>query len=169
MKYFFNLSQHGSDLTQTTMQTMTTPTNYWTATALNVAKPIYIQDDCGVKHRVNPENEMILIPCEPYCTACGYPPNICDEYFTKCTGTTLGSWFDEEKGKWIEESEPVKTPQQEEEERWNQHKFGLCPMCKIGIDDKSEFTFNYTTGTPSYGTLMCWDCHAKLTTHQKSF
>ena len=40
------------------------------------------------------------------------------------------------------------------------HKFGLCPMCKIGLDDKSEFTFNYADGSER-GTMMCWDCDAK--------
>ena len=41
------------------------------------------------------------------------------------------------------------------------HKFGLCPMCKIGLDDKSEFTFNYANGSEN-GIMMCWDCDAKL-------
>ena len=41
------------------------------------------------------------------------------------------------------------------------HKYGLCPMCKIGLDDKSEFTFNYQKGGEN-GIMMCWDCDAKL-------
>ena len=55
-----------------------------------------------------------------------------------------------------------KEQEQDEEERWNQHKFGLCPICKIGLDDKSEFTFNYTTNGDDNGTMMCFDCDAKL-------
>jgi hypothetical protein len=54
-----------------------------------------------------------------------------------------------------------KTPEQEEEERWNQHKYGLCPLCKIGLDDKSEFTFNYTHNKEN-GAMMCFDCDAKV-------
>ena len=53
-----------------------------------------------------------------------------------------------------------KEQEQDEEERWNQHKFGLCPLCKIGLDDKSEFTLNYANGPQ--GAFMCWDCDAKL-------
>jgi hypothetical protein len=55
-----------------------------------------------------------------------------------------------------------KEQEQDEEERWNQYKFGLCPLCKIGLDDKSEFTFNYTTNGDDNGTMMCFDCDAKL-------
>jgi hypothetical protein len=53
------------------------------------------------------------------------------------------------------------TQEEEEAERWNQHKFGLCPICKVGLDDKSELAFNYANGSEN-GTMMCWDCDAKL-------
>jgi hypothetical protein len=54
-----------------------------------------------------------------------------------------------------------KEQEQDEEERWNQHKYGLCPICKIGLDDKSEFTFNYTHNKEN-GAMMCFDCDAKV-------
>ena len=59
-----------------------------------------------------------------------------------------------------------KEQEQDEEERWNQHKFGLCPICKIGLDDKSEFTFNYTHNKEN-GTMMCWDCDKKECSSQQ--
>jgi hypothetical protein len=54
-----------------------------------------------------------------------------------------------------------KTPEQEEEERWNQHKFGLCPLCKKGLDDRADFTFNYTRNKEN-GTMICFDCDTKV-------
>ena len=54
-----------------------------------------------------------------------------------------------------------KEQEQDEEERWNQYKFGLCPICKIGLDDKSEFIFNYTRNKEN-GTMMCFDCDTKV-------
>jgi hypothetical protein len=39
--------------------------------------------------------------------------------------------------------------------RRKQHKFGLCPICKIGLDDNSEFTFNY-----DLGIILCDNCAA---------
>ena len=144
-----------------TMATTTTlSSNYWTATAHHVMPTAvqqqdskYVYDDCGIKLRINPEDANELQPCEPWCTSCGYPPHICDPYFTKCTGTKLGHWIDEEA-----EAE-AEAAAAEEEERWNLHKYGLCPICKIGLDDKSEFTINYTQST--CGTIMCCDCDDK--------
>ena len=49
----------------------------------------------------------------------------------------------------------------EEEERWDQHQFGLCTICKKGLDDRADFTFNYTRNKEN-GTMMCFDCDAKL-------
>ena len=54
-----------------------------------------------------------------------------------------------------------KEQEQDEEERWNQHKFGLCPICKIGLDDRADFTFNYTRNKEN-GSMMCFDCDAKI-------
>ena len=51
--------------------------------------------------------------------------------------------------------------QEEEEARWNQHKYGLCPICKVGLDDRADFTFNYNNGSEC-GTMMCFDCDANL-------
>ena len=48
----------------------------------------------------------------------------------------------------------------EEEARWNQHKFGLCPICKIGLDDRADFTFNYKIDLKN-GVMMCHDCSDK--------
>ena len=56
---------------------------------------------------------------------------------------------------------PFQQQEHEEEARWNQHKYGLCPICKTGLDDKADFTFNYASGTEN-GIMMCFDCDAKL-------
>jgi hypothetical protein len=155
----------------------TISSNYWTATAQHVMpattsavqqqQPEYFYDDCGVKCRINPHDETNWQPCEPWCTSCGYPPHICDEYFTRCTGTKIGGWFNEEQGEWMEtehsranQLQQEEDKQREEEERWNQHKYGLCPICNVGLDDKSDFTLNYANGPQ--GAFMCWDCDAKL-------
>ena len=146
--------QEPNDTMATTMSS-----NYWTATAHHVMPTAvlqqqskYVYDDCGIKHRINPEDANELQPCEPWCTSCGYPPHICDEYYTRCTGTKLGHWIDEE-------AEAAEAAEAAEEERWNLYKYGLCTICKIGLDDKSEFTINYAPST--YGALMCWDCDDK--------
>ena len=144
-----------------THQTMATTisSNYWTATAHHVMPTAvqqeqskYVYDECGIKYRINPKNENELQPCEPWCTSCGYPPHICDPYFTRCTRTKIGHWIDEAEEKKQEEEE-------EEEERANLYKYGLCTICKIGLDDKSEFVINFAPST--YGAIMCCDCDAK--------
>ena len=75
---------------------------------------IYFRDTNGVKMRVDrnpttrqfasdfPNDDEALIMCEPWCTSCGHSPHMCHEYFTRCTGTKLGRWFDEEQGVWNE-------------------------------------------------------------------
>jgi hypothetical protein len=149
---------------KSTMAT-TLASNYWTAMAFFAMHQLreeegtkkYTKDDCGVKCFVTADRPNDMVPVEPYCANCGYPPQICEPYFTRCTGTKLGRWFNEAEGKWIEAE---KSPEEEEAERWNQHKFGLCPICKVGLDDKSEFTFNYANGSEN-GTMMCWGCDAK--------
>lgn len=155
-----------------TMATMAS--NYWTAMAIEATgipyqeekKQEYGYDDCGVKCRINTgNNEDDWQPCQPWCMTCGYPPHICDEYTTRCTGTKIGRWFNEEKGEWIE-AEPLTAEEQEEEDRWNQHKYGLCHICKVGLDDKSEFTFKYANGGGN-GIMMCCDCDEKLKLQQQ--
>ena len=147
----------------------------------------YVFDKCGIKNRVNPEDETTTIPCEPWCTSCGYPPHICDPYWTKCARTKIGRWFDEAQDRWIEaepimtqeqkealdrwiEAEPNKTPEQEEKEeekdRWSQHKYGLCPGCKVGLDDRADFRCSYVNGTDN-GIIMCWDCYEKERSSQQ--
>jgi hypothetical protein len=149
----------------------TVSSNYWTATAQEVALATvkYVYDICGVKCRVNPEDETKCTICEPWCTSCGYPPHICDSYWTKCTGTKIGRWFNEEEDRWIE-AEPDKTPEQEEKKeekaRWSQHKFGLCPGCKVGLDDRADFRCSYVNGTDN-GIIMCWDCYEKENSNQQ--
>ena len=148
--------------------------NYWTAMAfettipLQEKKPEYFYDDCGIKCRTIPGDETSWQPCEPFCVNCGYPPFMCENYYTRCTGTKVGSWFNEEKGEWVEtEYSQAKQKQEEEdrkreeEERWNKHKFGLCPICNVGLDDRADFTFNYANGSEN-GVMMCWDCDDKL-------
>ena len=71
--------------------------------------------------------------------------------------TTLASDYWTATARHVMQAPPT---QEEEAERWNQHKYGLCPMCKVGLDDKSEFTFNYANGSEN-GTMMCWGCDAK--------
>ena len=58
--------------------------------------------------------------------------------------------------------EPEITPEQEEEARWNQHQFGLCTMCKVGLDDRADFTFFYTSHGDEDGCIVCFDCEDKL-------
>jgi len=157
---------------ESTMAT-TMASNYWTAMALETSvTPLqqkkqqeYGYDCCGVKCRINMENkEDDWQPCQPWCMTCGYPPHICDEYYTGCTQTKVGRWFNEEKGEWIE-AEPLTPEEQEEEDRWNQHKFGVCLVCNVGLDDKSDFTFNYANGGEN-GIMVCWGCEEKLNQQQ---
>ena len=92
------------------MATTAISSNYWTATAHHVQQhqdPKYVYDDCGIKHRINPEDANDLQPCEPWCTSCGYPPHICDPYFTRCTGTKLGHWEAQPKGDATSEETPM--------------------------------------------------------------
>ena len=72
--------------------------------------------------------------------------------------TTLASDYWTATARHVMQAPP--TQEEEEAERWNQHKYGLCPICKVGLDDKSEFTFNYANGSEN-GTMMCWGCDAK--------
>jgi hypothetical protein len=130
---------------------------------------MYVYDTRGIKNLINPENETTCMPCEPWCTTCKYPIYICDPFWTKCTGTKLGRWFNESQDKWIEaetetETEhrvaPDVTPDVEQKEaygRWSQHKFGLCVGCKVGLDDKSDFTINYSFSS-EHGIMMCHAC-----------
>jgi len=145
---------------------MATATNYWNATAFEVMQMQqpnkgrkYFRDDCFVICFVTADAPNDVIPCEPHCGTCGYPPHVCDPYYTRCCGYKQGRWFSEEEDKWIE-PKPAKTPEQEEEERWNQHKFGLCLICKKGLDDRADFTFDYSTGSEC-GIMMCFECYAK--------
>jgi len=96
--------------TNTSTMATISSSNYWNAMALETTpcafqqeKKKYGYDDCGVKCRINTGNiEDDWQPCQPWCMTCGYPPHICDEYTTRCTGTKIGRWFNEEKGEWIE-------------------------------------------------------------------
>ena len=168
LKCFWSRSWNAATSKNTTKKsTMATisSSNYWTAMAIETTfpfqepKPQYFYDDCGVKCRITPGDETDWQPCEPWCTSCGYPPRVCDSYFTKCTGTKVGEWLNEETGKWIEADAP--NAEEQEDERWNQYKFGLCPICNIGLDDRSDFTFNYSNGSEN-GVMMCFDCDEKL-------
>ena len=55
----------------------------------------YEYDDCGVKCRINPNDEGDFQPVEPYCLPCGAKTEECDCGEYKC-----GKWFNEEKGKF---------------------------------------------------------------------
>lgn len=54
----------------------------------------YIHDDCGVKCRLNPEDETDIQPVEPHCLNCGSPTAECD-----CGDYEEGKYFKEEKKK----------------------------------------------------------------------
>jgi hypothetical protein len=170
-------SKNHNNNNTSTMATTMASSNYWTATAQHVIPRTvlyqqreYKYDDCGVKYLVT-NNDDVWQPCESWCTTCGYPPRMCDPYFTRCTGTKIGRWFNEEEGMWIEAEQTLTSSEQqqqqqqqqqeeeeEEEERWNQHKFGLCPICKIGLDDRADFTFNYSSGA---AMMICCGCDEK--------
>jgi len=140
----------------TSTMAATMSSNYWTATAFYTmfqqhkeeeeGSTKYTHDDCGVKCFVTADAPNDFTTLEPHCANCGYPPHICDPYYTRCDAYKPGRWFSEEKGEWIDQK-PAALPEQEEEARWNQHKYGLCPICKTGLDDKADFTFNYASGT----------------------
>jgi hypothetical protein len=55
----------------------------------------YEYDDCGVKCRINPNDEGDYQPVETYCLPCGAKTEECDCGKYKC-----GKWFNEEKGKF---------------------------------------------------------------------
>ena len=55
----------------------------------------YTYDDCGVKCRINPNDEGDFQPVETYCLPCGAKTEECDCGKYKC-----GKWFNEEKGKF---------------------------------------------------------------------
>ena len=55
----------------------------------------YQYDDCGVKCRINPNDDQDFQPVETYCLPCGSPTLECECGKYKC-----GKWFNEEKGKF---------------------------------------------------------------------
>jgi hypothetical protein len=55
----------------------------------------YEYDDCGVKCRINPNDEGDFQPVETYCLPCGAKTEECD-----CGNYKCGKWFNEEKGKF---------------------------------------------------------------------
>ena len=173
----------------TSTMAATMSSNYWTATAFYTmfqqhkeeeeGSTKYTHDDCGVKCFVTADAPNDFTPLEPHCANCGYPPHICDPYWTKCARTKIGRWFDEAQDRWIE-AEPIMTQEQKEaldrwigaepittqeqkgaHDRWSQHKYGLCLGCKVGLDDKADFTFNYSFSS-EHGTMMCHACNEKL-------
>ena len=78
-------------------------------------------------------------------------------YWT-ATANTVAVYLEPTQHPDDEETDAVKDYYPDDD---HNHKYGLCPMCKIGLDDKSEFTFNYQKGGEN-GIMMCWDCDAKL-------
>lgn len=55
----------------------------------------YQYDDCGVRCRINPNDDQDFQPVETYCLPCGSPTLECECGEYKC-----GKWFNEEKGKF---------------------------------------------------------------------
>jgi hypothetical protein len=55
----------------------------------------YQYDDCGVRCRINPNDDQDFQPCETYCLPCGSPTLECECGEYKC-----GKWFNEETGKF---------------------------------------------------------------------
>jgi len=174
-------SESKNPTTHASTMAATMSTNYWTATAFSAmlqrqqqqqheedTTKKYTHDDCGVECFVTADAPNDFVPCEPHCANCGYPPHICDPFYTRCVAYNPAPWFSKEQGEWIDPkptttttTTTTMTPAEQEEERWNQHKYGLCPICKTGLDDRADFTFNYTNGTGK-GIMMCFDCDAKL-------
>ena len=149
--------------TTTMATTMTLSNEYWTATALGATnQTIYAKDGCGVTcivtQLVSPGS---WIPCEPWCQDCGHPEGKCNKYtddsFTGCRGYRCGRWFNEEQGEWIEAEKSIG---EEDEEKSNQHAFGICTLCKEGLDTVSDFKINYCAGTDK-GAIMCNDCNTE--------
>ena len=146
--------------THTTTLAMTISNEYWTATALGATnQSIYAKDGCGVTCIVTllvPGSSWI--PCEPWCQDCGHPEGKCNNYnddsFTGCRGYRCGRWFNEEQGEWIEAEKSIG---EEDEEKSNQHAFGICTLCKEGLDTISDFKINYCAGTDK-GAIMCNKC-----------
>jgi hypothetical protein len=159
-------SESKNPTTHASTMAATISSNYWTATAFYAMlqqyeedTKKYTRDDCGVECFVTADAPNDFMPCEPHCANCGYPPHICDPFYTRCVAYNPAPWFSKEQGEWID-PKPT-TTEQEEEARWNQHKYGLCPICKRGLDDRADFTFNYANGTEN-GIMMCFDCDANL-------
>ncbi len=149
--------------TTTMATTMTLSNEYWTATALGATnQTIYAKDGCGVTcivtQLVSPGS---WIPCEPWCQDCGHPEGNCNKYtddsFTGCRGYRCGRWFNEEQGEWIEAEKSIG---EEDEEKSNQHAFGICTLCKEGLDTVSDFKINYCAGTDK-GAIMCNNCNTE--------
>jgi hypothetical protein len=175
-------SESKNPTTHASTMAATISSNYWTATAFSAmlqqqqqqpeedTTNKYTHDDCGVECFVTADAPNDFVPCEPHCANCGYPPHICDPFYTRCVAYNPAPWFSKEQGEWIDPkptttttttTTTIMTPAEQEEERWNQHKYGLCPICKTGLDDRADFTLNYTNGAES-GIMMCFDCDAKL-------
>jgi hypothetical protein len=55
----------------------------------------YQYDDCGVRCRINPNDDQDFQPVETYCLPCGSPTLECECGEYKC-----GKWFNEETGKF---------------------------------------------------------------------
>lgn len=77
---------------QRTRRNPTTPRH--NAIEVTSTRPELLQDDCGVRYRVDPLTG-VTTAAEPWCTSCGYPPSMCDPYYTRCRETIIGPWVDE--------------------------------------------------------------------------
>jgi hypothetical protein len=67
-----------------------------------------------------------------------------------------------------EHVKPMTEPKEKEKKKykWEDHKFGLCPGCKVGLDDRADFACSYVNGTDN-GIIMCWDCYEKERSSQQ--
>lgn len=114
----------------------------------------YEYDDCGVKCRINPNDEGDFQPVETYCLPCGSPTLECDCGKYKC-----GKWFNEEKGKF------QGAPRRRRQTRFNpiDHPalFTIAPAeikMKLACADCGQVETECRLEITEQGEVVCCDC-----------
>lgn len=114
----------------------------------------YEYDDCGVKCRINPNDEGDFQPVETYCLPCGSPTLECDCGKYKC-----GKWFNEEKGKF------QGAPRRRRQTRFNpiDHPalFTIAPAeikMKLACADCGQVETECRLEITEQGKTLCCDC-----------
>ena len=114
----------------------------------------YEYDDCGVKCRINPNDEGDFQPVETYCLPCGAKTEECDCGKYKC-----GKWFNEEKGKF------QGAPRRRRQTRFNpiDHPalFTIAPAeikMKLACADCGQVETECRLEITEQGKTLCCDC-----------